>query len=366
MRIIDKYILKEIALPILFSLYVLVFLFIIADLFDNLYEIINNHTPLVDVLFYYLNLIPFAFVQTISWATFLGTVYLFTTFSRHGEVTAMKACGLKITDIAAPILFLGLIIGVVTFVVNDRLVPTTFHTALNIKKEKIDFSKGKGKNKVQGIRNATLLSNNRQYFIKQLDAKAKQMKDIRIHLLDDENFVRYKIVAQKGEWIEGHIVLEGVSIYHLDQQGRLIGEPEVSPSKCFPNLSEKPEDFVEASFDTMFLSSKKLANHIERLKNNDLPVMAEYTALHHKRAYPWQSLVIMIITIPFLGRTRNVRHGLAKNVLLCLILVFCYHVISAIFLALGNKGILFPFMSAWLANGSFTMSGVLLFEQANH
>ncbi len=365
MRILDKYILKEITIPILFCLYVLVFLFLIADLFDNLYEIINNKTPLIDIITYYLYLIPFAIVQTISWATLLGTIYLFTSFTRHNEIIAMKACGLKITKIAGPILFLGIIIGVVTFIINDRIVPKTFHAALNIKKEKIDIN-STTVNTSHILKNTTLLSNNRQYFIKNYYTKNNRMEDIRIHFLNNDNLVEKKIVAQKAEWINNKWIMYGLSIYHLDKNGRIIGNPEVSLKQSFPELTERPQDFIEASFDSSFLSSKELENYIKRLKDNGLNANPEYSALHNKRSFPWQSLVIMFMIIPLLGRTGTVRAGFAKNILLCLILVFVYHVLSAVSIALGSSGILLPFISAWLANFIFTTGGIIFLEKANY
>ncbi|MFH1384444.1 MAG: LptF/LptG family permease, partial [Candidatus Omnitrophota bacterium] len=134
----------------------------------------------------------------------------------------------------------------------------------------------------------------------------------------------------------------------------------------FPEFIEKPRDFIEASIDSTLLSSKKLEAHIKRLKDNGLSVTDELAAFHHKRAFPWQSLVIMFITIPFLGRTGNVRESLAKKILLCLICVLSYHVFSAVFLALGKSGILFPFVSAWLASFLFTVGGICFFEKANY
>jgi len=55
----------------------------------------------------------------------------------------------------------------------------------------------------------------------------------------------------------------------------------------------------------------------------------------------------------------------AKNILICLALVFSYHVLSAIALALGASGLLFPFLSAWLANIIFTTGGIFFLEHAN-
>jgi lipopolysaccharide export system permease protein len=364
MRILDKYILREISLPIIFCLYTLVFLFLIADLFDHLYEIMNNKPALKDVMLYYANLIPFAFVQMVSWATFLGTLYLFFTFTRHNEIIAMKACGLKMTKIAAPILFLGLILSVVTFVINDRIVPKTFKESERILKQKIELSStDKYDDK---ITNTTLLSNNKQYFVRFFEAETNTMEDIRIHLLDEENRVKDKIMAKQGKWINNKWIFTEVSIHHLDTRGKIIGKPEVFESRTFDEITETPKDFIEASLDSTFLSSKELKRYVSKLKENGLNTNTISAELHFKQAFPWQCLVIMLFTIPFLSRTGNMRRGMVKNIIVCLLIVAGYHILTAISVALGHSGILFPFISAWLSNIIFTIGGLLFFEHANY
>lgn len=344
----------------------LIFLFLIADLFDHLYEIMNNKPPFTDILIYYANLIPFAFVQMISWATFLGTLYLFFSFTRHSEIIAMKACGLKMTKIAAPVLFLGLIISVITFVVNDRIVPQTYKKAESILKEKIELtSDQRSKNKV--ITNTTLLSNNNQYFIRFFYPEENRMEDIRIHKLSTQNnSVKEKITAKKGLWVNNEWQLYDVSIHYLDSRGKIIKKPDIYEKTTLPYLTEKPADFIDASTDNIFLSSKELEKQVKKLKANDLNATSASAELHLKRAFPWQCFVIMLFTIPFLSKTGNIRRGMIKNIITCLLIVGAYHVTTAIASALGHSGVIFPFLSAWLSHIIFSIGGILFFENANY
>ena len=365
MRILDKHILKELLMPLFFSLYIIVFLFLVADLFDHLSEIINNNTPIKDIIKYYLYLVPFASVQTISWATFFSIIYVFLNFKRHHEIIAMKACGLKITQIAAPIFFLGIVIGVLTFVINDQIVPYTYSQAEKILTEKIE--KKSAPNTDEVLKNTTLIISNRQYFIKEIHPQKNEMHDIRIHVLSNEDkYVEKKISAQHALWKDKHWIFQDVAIQQLDPKGRIIGEPLNKATYTFEEITETPGDFLEANLNTDFLSSKDLKRHIFRLESNGLNVNAERAALHQKNAFPWQSLVIMIITIPFLAQTTNIRRNLAKNVLVCLITVLSYHVLSAITLAIGNTGLFIPAISAWFTNITFMLGGLLFMDSANY
>ena len=65
MRVLDRYLIRELFVPILICSITLVFLVLIADLFDNLDSLLKNQTPLWFVFRYYLMLTPYAFTQTV-------------------------------------------------------------------------------------------------------------------------------------------------------------------------------------------------------------------------------------------------------------------------------------------------------------
>ena len=104
MKVIDRYLTRELTVPILYSCICLICLILIADLFDNLDEILHHRTLFKFILEYYLAMIPYAYVQTIPWAAWIGTLFLLVNLGLHNETLAMKAAGLKITTIVKPIL----------------------------------------------------------------------------------------------------------------------------------------------------------------------------------------------------------------------------------------------------------------------
>jgi len=72
MRILDRYVIRELFLPILFCSFTLIFLILIANVFDNIDDMIRNQTSFTYVMQYYLSILPISFVETISWASLLG------------------------------------------------------------------------------------------------------------------------------------------------------------------------------------------------------------------------------------------------------------------------------------------------------
>jgi lipopolysaccharide export system permease protein len=365
MKVLDRYILRELFLPIFYCCLTLVFLILIADLFDNLDEMLRHHTPFLIFLRYYLMLIPYAFVQIIPWATWLGTLFLLVSFGFHNEMVAMKVAGLKIMTIIRPILFLGFLIGIVTFMVNDRLVPRTYRIASELRE--IYIEKKTEEKQKRTYRNVTYDDGgNHIYFFRTLSTASQEAEDLILIWLDKESRkTRQKISAKQGRWTGNFWEFEGVTEHQLDSKGRILGEPMVFPKKSYPEINTAPQDLANASSESIFLSYREMKRSMKKLKESGVKPSSELVDMQDRLASPWQSLVMMMITIPLLARTRT-RKGIAASILICTALVFAYHVVGAIGLALGKAGNFFPFVSAWAGNTLFTLGAVANFDKANY
>ena len=141
MKIIDRYLTKQLIFPILLCACTLIFLVFMANVFDYMDEMVKNKTSIPQILLYYTALIPETFVSIIPWASLLATIYVLTNLNYHNELTAMKVSGLEITSIIRPIIFMGFILGIVSFLVNDQIVPRTAPIANEILKERIQKKK---------------------------------------------------------------------------------------------------------------------------------------------------------------------------------------------------------------------------------
>ena len=183
MRTLDRYIIRELIIPILFCSCSLIFLILIADVFDNLDDMLRNQTSVQYIFQYYLAMLPISFIQTISWACLLGTIYLLVHFNHHSEILAMKAAGLSISTIVRPILFVGFMIGIVAFIVSDKIVPKAYLIADNIRTTKIEI-KDDGKEKTKTLNHITYTSKEgRVFYIESFDSLRNRLENIVVFLL---------------------------------------------------------------------------------------------------------------------------------------------------------------------------------------
>jgi lipopolysaccharide export system permease protein len=365
MRVLDRYLIRELFIPIFLCSVTLVFLVLIADLFDNLDALLKNRTPLWYIFRYYLLLTPFAFTQTIAWATLLGTLYLLVSFNFHNEIIAMKSAGLEITTIIRPLLFLGFLIGISVFLVADQVVPQTFRMATEIREVHIEKKIAKEEGKT--YQNVTYYGGGNQLqFYRFFNHAKKQVEDAILLWIDPESRnTRRKMVAKRGTWAEGKgWTFENVTEYETDPQGRILGEPRTFPVRAYQDVTVTPEDLRYAASEAYFLSTEELKEYISKLEENQINAYSEKVERQFRIASPWHSIVMMLITIPLISPTQS-KKLIAVNVLICLGIVFLFHVTGAMTMALGKAGKLPPFLSAWLNTIVFSAAGVFFLERAN-
>jgi len=365
LKVLDRYLVRELLVPILFCSTTLVFLILVADLFDHLDDLLTNKASFIIILRYYLAIIPISFLQTIAWAIWLGALFLLINLGLHNELMAMKAAGLKILTIVRPLIFLGLLMGIITFLVGDRIVPKTYRIANELLEIYIEKKKEAKDRKV--FTNVTYYAGgDTLYYFRKFAPRPKTVEDAVIIWLDPvTHHTTQKIFAQQGKWAEDHWIFQGVTEYQTDIQGDVLGKPQVIPEKYYPEIKITPRDLINMASDSIFLSYHELKYTIQKLKENGIAVYAEEVDLYSRLAAPWKGLVMMLLAIPFLGSIQH-RKAIAVNVLICAALVFAYHVTDAVTIALGKAGKLLPFLSAWGSSIIFSVLAFLRLEKANY
>jgi lipopolysaccharide export system permease protein len=262
-------------------------------------------------------------------------------------------------------IFVGLLLGIVTFLVADRIVPPTFRTANDLLEVYIEKKKSRSEKK--SLKNITYYAGgNVIYYFRKMALKNKTVEDAIVLWLDPAtHYTTRKIFAKKGSWAGDKWLFEGITEYQTDVRGAVLGNPITIPQKSYPDITVTPRELIMATSESIYLSYHELKYTIDKLKENGIAVYSEKVDLYDRLAAPWKGLVMLLITIPLLGSIRT-RKSIAMNVLVCAGFIFAYHVTGAVFLALGKSGQLWPFLSAWGSNVIFATFAFMNFNRANY
>jgi lipopolysaccharide export system permease protein len=363
MKIFDRYLTKNFLLPLAYCIFLFVFLYVTADIFGNLEDILKNNVSLVMLLQYYGSFIPAIFVQTLPIAALLAIVYMLSVFNKNNELTAAKACGISLKQLLLPVFIISIMLGLINFIVNETLVPAGMVKAEKIKSEytKSGHRADKGLSIIEDL--TFYGKKNQLVYAQKFDMENKSLTGIIIIERDNTHRLRRKILSSNAVWKGGKWTFHDCIIYRFDKTGKSAGNPLVFKEKIM-DLIEAPEQLKRYEFQAGYMSYGELKNHIERMSGSNPKILNSMkTDLYFKTALPFVSVIIMFLGIPFALSTK--RGGAMSGIGISLFVGLSYYGSIFIVLAMGKGGLLPPIVAAHLPNIVFLLIAFRLLKRCH-
>jgi len=368
MRLLDRYLLRELLVPFGYCLTGFLILWISADLFTELGEFQKKRLVAHDIIEYYLLSTPNDLMLLTPMALLLALLYSMTNHSRHHEITAMRAAGISLWRLCFPYLAVGIASSLLLFALNELWLPDSAEAAEQVLARHVAKAGAPTKNWVRNL-GFTNSRDGRKWEIGLYNLKTTEM--IKPHVIwTKPDHSRVWIDAERA------IRTNGVwTFYDIHEHSESSESSSLLVPSLLTNVVTHPE-FTETA--EQIRSEVKLANTfgLRLSKRADIPVreILNYLRLHPdpsradaswlrtklqgRLAAPWTCLVVVLIAIPFgaaSGR-RNVFVGVASSIVIC----FIFFVLQQLGLALGSGGRIEPWLAAWFPNLSFALVGLFL------
>ena len=132
MRLLDRYLFRELFTPMVYCLGGFLIFWISYDLFTELDDLQKHKLHLLDVIAYTAARTPEFLVTILPVGLLLALLYALTNHARHNEITAMRAAGVSLWRVCAPYLGVGLAASLALFAMNELLVPRSTAWAARI------------------------------------------------------------------------------------------------------------------------------------------------------------------------------------------------------------------------------------------
>ena len=357
LSILDRYILKQ--LTDIFILGVIIFTSIIfaSETFTQLIKQISLYgIPIhIAIMMVVLNL-PQVFVLTIPISTLFATVMTINDLSLKSEITIFKACGISISRVAKPIFCFALVMTVVSFFINELVVPSTTVQSKSLAIYSLE-QKYIPDNKV----NFTIKDINKKGDLKRL-FYAQWCKDKTLNnvtLVDISNPKQVRIIQAKNGTTSdyGWKFNDGV-VYTISKDGKIFNTSLFEESDIKFGIGDVNEMVKETTNEFNFF---KLLKHIKTNSANlDKKERLEYKInLFDKIALPATTFALALIGVPLAITPPRVRYN--RGFLFSIFIIFVYYVIRAFSINLGVTGIIPPLLSAWLPVIIIMIIGGILF-----
>jgi lipopolysaccharide export system permease protein len=368
MRLLDRYLFRELLAPLAFCLGGFLIFWISYDLFSELEEMQERKLHLPDVLAYSLAMTPGFLVMILPIVLLLALLYTLTNHARHNEITAMRAAGIGLWRICVPYFIVGLAASLAMFALNEYCVPRSTDWANHILTRYVQKSNDPDAQNEFHNFGFTNARGHRSWFIGEYRAKTTEMLKPQVNwILPDNSSHRLyadRAVRTNGVWVF-------FDVKEFEQPG---GTVSFVPS-LQTNVLAMPEfDETPAEIEGEIKIGASLGLDASRRADISLKDIYDYLRLHPglpradssrlftkfygRLAAPWTCLVVVLIAIPFgsaSGR-RNLFVGVAGSIFIC----FSYFVIEKVSLALGTGGDLPAWLAACLPNLIFGAVGLFL------
>ncbi len=360
--VLDEYVMGSAFRNFLLVLSSLVMLFLIFTFFELVGDILKNHTPLVTVGEYLLNLIPFILYNVTPLSSLIAVLITFGTLNRTSELTAMKATGTSLYRVVAPVLLLATILSVALFAFDEVYLPGANRrqeALLSVIKDKQAQTYLRPDRKWMSGQTAGNGEPTRIFYYQYFDPDKNAFANLTVFEFDPATFtLTRRLFAESARWdekVNGWVLENG---WQRTFAGPSISSYQPFTVSTFPEIHEQPNYFKKEDRQSQEMSYPELANYINDLKQSGFDTMRLRVQLYRKLAYPVITLIMAVLAIPFalVAGKRGSVAGLATAIGVAI----AYWVVAAIFENLGDVNSLPAVLAAWSPDLLFFIAGSYL------
>jgi lipopolysaccharide export system permease protein len=368
-RLLDRYLLRELLVPLGYCLGGFLIFYIAFDLVFQINRFLDAHLLFWDIVEYYVVTLPELLVeQVLPVSLLLALLYTTTNHSRYNELTAMRAAGVSLWRLAAPYFGAGLFLGAIIFLIGEFWLPGADDSARLILERHQAESGQRGKAARLDLFNE---ATHREWDMGQFDLRTSEVWSLWLTTkLPDGSISR--IQADRAEYRDGKWILFNAVTWNQSPAQRapvLTSTNAVMPL----NVTETPAWIrSEIKFNSLRtadiakgpqLSMREIMDYLRLHPQIEPDRKARLLTLWQKQlAAPFTCLAVVLIALPFGTRAgrHNVFVGVASSIFIC----FGYFVLQRISFALGVGRHLPPALAAWLPNIVCGGTGLMLLARA--
>jgi lipopolysaccharide export system permease protein len=367
MRILDRYIIKSFVFNYLLALGVMVGMYTLLDLIVNFDSFTRSTavaasaqaapihqtslalaaTALWNIVDYYSYQMLVIFQLVSAAIPLLAAGFTMVRMTRHHELTAMLASGVSLYRIAAPIVLVSVVFGLLSVANQEFVVSDPFVVQKLLRRHDeigMQIPKTSPINFVEDTDGSLLIASD-------YDPSKKQMKDVLIVQRDRNGSPTGHIVADSATWerlpsdATETWIMRGV----VQSEDRLDADPTKRFVGKIP-LLEYHTGLTPAQLDLMF--QKKAVDYLSSRQVRDLAASSPpanqpmlYKIMYLRVTQPLMNIIMLLVGIPFL-LTRE-PNRLIKNMFVCVVVAgFVFVATFVIFQMAGTK--IDPLLGAWL------------------
>ena len=361
MRILDKYIIKELLGPFIFGIASFSSVFIGTGTMLKIAQFVTKYgASMESVAKLFIYSLPSIIVLTFPMSMLLAALLAFGRLSSSSEITAMRSGGISFYRLAAPVLIVAFFVSIFAVVFAELVVPQSnaaYNYIVRNDIQKNTAPKSQDHIIIKDVKGDSL---ERLTYARKFEESTNTMYAISVQDFENGRLVRMES-AERAIWQDNRWIMYNGTIHDLTTERKidrtLNFDQQIMPTSKNPasisNEQKKPDE----------MTIKELKQHIKVLKKEYVKANIYEVELQQRIAIPMASFVFALIGTP-LGLQPN-RSSSSIGLGISIIIIFIYYAVMTITNALGQGGAIAPALAAWIPNIAGIIVGFLLIRKAS-
>lgn len=357
MKILQRYVFREMMLPFVLSVVVLNFIFMGGYMVKAANFIIGRGVPFFDTLYILMLALPGMVGYTVPTSILLSVLMVFGSLSQNNELRAMKASGINLLRVVTPAFFLGLFLSFAMFLFNDQVAGNAgFELRKELKKMVIKFPKAL----IEPGR-FVRLSDSIIFMAKQMEGD--ELRDIIAYEVEESDKPVRTIIAERGEIVmrqktnDVQIVLFNGSISDAEEEG--VNTIQFKTYE-FPSFGQDDIHKMQKKKKDLAIAEILMELEHPELSRDDRTDL--WTALHERIAFAFGSFIFVLIGIPVAVLVR--RGEIVLSFGIAMAAASFYYIFFAGVKTLAVQNILPVFVAMWIPNLLLIGLGIYLMRRS--
>jgi LPS export ABC transporter permease LptF/LPS export ABC transporter permease LptG len=318
-------------------------------------------------------LAEFLFWSTPEWLTYILAIAVLLSalvtiglLTKNSELIVMRACGISLYRTALPLVLFAMAASAVLFAMEERVLATANRNA-----DRLNHIIRTGSPQTFGVMNRKWMvgRGGEVYHYQNYDPRKRELNSLSVYQFDDQaHTIRSRMFAAKATYAPVAGPAGPEPQWRLEQgwSREFGGSGTGAKVRAFAPFSERkvalePADyFVTEAREPDLMNVAQLQTYIAELRASGYNVLEHEVGLHRKGAFPFVTVVMTLIAVPFAVSTGN--RGAMYGIGIGIVLALVYWVMISVFAAFGAGGLLDPVLAAWAPNLIFgaAAAGLLL------
>jgi lipopolysaccharide export system permease protein len=360
MTILDRYILKKFLVALAATIVAFSIIVLVVDFVERGWRMVERYDVGADVItWYYVNYMPFYIVLAFPVAMLVSTLFSMGSLAKNRELDVMKASGISLYRISAPILISAFILSIGVMLFGEFVLTDCERRKDEIKSARIE----KREKPSKLVRNNLRVPGKDGWILlcETYNIDTKTGQDVKIDKIVDNRseklYLAERIVGTDSGWV----LING---NFQELPGDMEGPANYVKFDTLwaPFLTQTPQMLSELPKPPRQTNFFELQRRIEQKMILGEPVKKDLVELYLKITFPFANFILALIGAPLAANPR--RSGPSVGFGISIIISFIFFVLIRTGQSLGNNGKLPPLLGASLGDIVFLAIGIGMLVKA--